>query len=99
MSAAELIPAWRLIHAVRFLCRKLSSHHSPRPMRRTAAHWGPVSQVVFMPLVLAPADLGIHTPPPPRRRRAAVRTGQPRWMRLKRDVTTGSDVASSRHTV
>ena len=49
MSAAQLIPAWRLIHASRFLCRKLSSHHSPSPMRRTAAHWAPVSREVFTP--------------------------------------------------
>ena len=47
MSAAQLMPACRLIQAVRFLWRKLSSHHSPSPIRRTAAHWAPLSSEVF----------------------------------------------------
>ncbi len=71
MSAAQLIPACRLIHASRFLCRKLSSHHSPSPMRRTAAHWAPVSREVFTPLVLAPPDLGLHHQSSPARRAGA----------------------------
>ena len=51
MSAAQLIPDWRLIHASRFLCRKLSSHQSPRPIRSTAAHSAPLSQVVRTPML------------------------------------------------
>ena len=72
-------------------------------MRRTAAHWAPLSSEVFMPLVLASADLGIHnrcssTGPGPGAAPGPA-AGQPRWMRLKREVTTGSAVWSSRHTV
>ena len=74
-------PGLTLDPGLRFLWRKLSSHHRPSPIRRTAAHSGPVSREVFTPLVLASPDLGFHTrrsprrAPAPERRRVLSRGG------------------------
>src|SRR6516162_2278397 len=42
------IPAPRWNQAALSLCRKLSNHHRPRPMRKTASHSAAVSHVVVL---------------------------------------------------